>query len=274
MASFRHAAMSGNDWETHELCAYNITIQFQDTATFFGMDPLPQPSLISSEIFSHPDNVTDPSIHDLLFYMDHAMKGMGAYSLGISMLMALGYDSQTRKIVTGRSTTFTICGEQHHTESNVCLLDIMDDDNILLLLRINEQPQVLELKDPEPQLIAETIAAFQRDNARRLVLGQDPINVKVMPAIILTGSSPTFLKIPVTKELAQAVKLGQFPVTPTTVYAHLPVVPSPTLHLCDVMKPLDNRRHILACFEAFKLFVNWYVVCKAVVDLKSLLMMA
>jgi siroheme synthase len=37
------------------------------------------------------------------------------------------------------------------------------------------------------------------------VLGQDAIDAKVMPGIILVGSSPTFYKIPVTKDLAQAV---------------------------------------------------------------------
>ena len=243
-------AMSGNDWDTYDLCAYNITIQFQDTVTFFGMDPLPQLSLVSNEIFSN---------QSLLFHMDRAMLGMGVHSFGFQLLKALGYESFNSTLITGERIILTICGEQHYTNPNVCLLD-MDDDNILLLLRANKEPEELEFsqKDPEPQLIAEAIAAFQRDNARRHTLGQDPIDVKVMPAIVLTGSSPTFLKIPVTKELAQAVELGQFPTTPTTVCAHLPVVPSPTLHLCDILKPLDNQRQILACFEAFKLFVKGY----------------
>ena len=113
-------------------------------------------------------------------------------------------------------------------------------------------------KDPEPQLIAEAIAAFQTNNTRRTrVLGQNAIDTNVIPGIVLAGSSPTFYKIPITAELAQAVELGLFPATPTVVYAHLPVVPCPACRLSEGMKPLDNRVQILSCYEAFKQFVNW-----------------
>jgi hypothetical protein len=78
-----------------------------------------------------------------------------------------------------------------------------------------------------------------------------------MPGIILVGSSPTFYKIPVTKKLAQVVALGSFPATPTVVHAHLPAVPRPARRLSEGIKPLDNRRHIFACYEVFRQFVNW-----------------
>ena len=78
-----------------------------------------------------------------------------------------------------------------------------------------------------------------------------------MPGITLVGSSPTFYKIPVAKDLAQAVALGRFPATPTAVYAHLPAVPRPARRLSEGMKPLDNGRHILTFYKAFKQFMNW-----------------
>lgn len=43
--------------------------------------------------------------------------------------------------------------------------------------------------------------------------------------------------------------------TPTTVYAHIPNVPKPSQRYREGMKPLDNRRNFLACYEAFKPFV-------------------
>ena len=61
-----------------------------------------------------------------------------------------------------------------------------------------------------------------------------------------------FYKIPVTRQLAQAVALGRFPTTQTVVYAHLLAVPCLARRLSEGMKPLDNRRHILACYEALR----------------------
>ena len=77
-----------------------------------------------------------------------------------------------------------------------------------------------------------------------------------MPGITLVGFSPTFHKIPATKELSQAGALGSFPGIPTVVYAHLPAVPRPARRLSEGMKPLDNRSHIISCYEAFRHFVN------------------
>ena len=131
----------------------------------------------------------------------------------------------------------------------------MADDDILLL--VQKDKRHIERKDPEPQLIAEAIVAFQTNNTRRRrVLSQDPIDARVMAGITLVGSSPTFYKIPVTQELAWAVEQGQFPVTPTVVYAHIPAVARPSRRLNEGMKPLGDRRYILSCYEAFKQFVN------------------
>ena len=73
----------------------------------------------------------------------------------------------------------------------------------------------------------------------------------------MTGTSPTFFKIPVTVELSRAVELGLYPATPTVVSMHVPDIPRPDRRLNEGMRPLDNRRSILACFEAFKQFVVW-----------------
>jgi hypothetical protein len=44
MATLLRSPKSGSDWGLNELLAYSIDIQFQDAATFFGVNPLPQPS--------------------------------------------------------------------------------------------------------------------------------------------------------------------------------------------------------------------------------------
>ncbi|KAG8218087.1 hypothetical protein J3R82DRAFT_3598 [Butyriboletus roseoflavus] len=121
-----------------------------------------------------------------------------------------------------------------------------------------EDKQHMEPKDPEPQLIADAIAAFQTNNYRRTrILGQDPIAHKVMPGITLKGTSPIFYKIPITAQLAQSVALDMYPATPTVVHARLPALARPARRLSEGMKPLDNRATILACYEAFKRFMQY-----------------
>ena len=67
-------AKCGSDWGTRELHSYNIRIQFQDAATFFGTNPLPQLA-IAEEIFTslNADDMTNDSNYKLVRYMDLAM---------------------------------------------------------------------------------------------------------------------------------------------------------------------------------------------------------
>lgn len=73
----------------------------------------------------------------------------------------------------------------------------------------------------------------------------------------MSGTSPAFFKIPVTTALLQCIELEIFPHTPTGVIGHVPDVlrPNRRFNSNEGMIPLDNRRVILECFEAFKKFV-------------------
>jgi hypothetical protein len=68
----------------------------------------------------------------------------------------------------------------------------------------------------------------------------------------MTRTSPTFFKIPVTAELDRGI---HYPANPTIVLTHFPDLSRPELRLSEGMKPLDNRRAILQCYEAFKRFI-------------------
>ena len=258
MTSFLRSPKSGSDWGPSDLSAYNIHIEFQDAATFFGVNPLPQPA-VANEVLTRldADDMTNDSHYKFVRYMNLAMDPVpgeesAVDDFAVCLLTLLGFVPRPRMTRTRADIPLIICGEQHHAKTDVC---VVDEDDILLL--VQEDKRHKERKDPEPQLIVEAIAAFQANNTRRTrVLGQETIDTKVMPGITLVGSSPTFYKIPVTKELANSVALGRFPLTETVVYAHLPTVPRPARRLSEDMKPLDNRRHILACYEAFKQFMN------------------
>ncbi|KZP31648.1 hypothetical protein FIBSPDRAFT_775593 [Athelia psychrophila] len=258
MANLLRSAKSGNDWTVNELVAYNITVQLQDVTTFFGVNPLAQPT-VAQEVLTKLDanDMTHDDNYQLLRYMDLAKDRIpeeesAVDDFAVQLLTVLGYRLRRRAIRRRANIPLTICGTQCRTITDVCIVDAGDT-----LLVIQEDKRHKELRDSEPRLIAEAIAAFQSNNTRRTQdLGQDPVAVKVIPGITMVGSSPTFYKVPVTTELAQAVALGEYPATPTIVYAHLPDVPRPDRRLSEGMKPLDNRRSIMACYEAFKQFVN------------------
>ena len=220
--------------------------------TFFGVNPLPQPA-VANEILTRikADDMKNDANYKFLCYMDLTMNPVPAeesavVDFAVCLLTLLDYAPRTR-IIRRRSTS-----RLPSAESNVIQqpMSVVDEDDILLL--VQEDKRHKERKDPEPQLVTQAIAAFQTNNTRRTRVFSQVVNdAMVMPGITLVGSSPTFYKIPVTKEFAQ----GQFPAAPIVVYAHLPAVPRPA-RLSEGMKPLENRWHILACCEAFRQFVN------------------
>ena len=259
MAKTIRSPKSGSDWTINDLTAYNITVVRQNATTFFGQAALPPPP-------RHPDllnrltadEMEDEESYQVVRYMDLAMdpvpgeeSAVDDFAMQLLRMMgyaggALGRDLRSRKDIP-----LFICGEWRYAKADVC---VMGRNGYLLL--VQEDKRHLEIMDPEPQLVAGAIAAVQSNNRTRDLLGLDPLDVKVMAGITMTGTSPTFFKIPVTFELIEAVQRGEYPASPTVVAMHRPDVPRSACRLNEGMRPLDNRRCILACFEAFKQFVN------------------
>jgi len=72
----------------------------------------------------------------------------------------------------------------------------------------------------------------------------------------MVGTTPTFYKIPVTKDLLQHVAQGTYPPNPIHVTFCQPPIPRPARRYSEGMKPLDNRQRILGCYEAFKTVIG------------------
>jgi hypothetical protein len=70
----------------------------------------------------------------------------------------------------------------------------------------------------------------------------------------MAGTSPSFFKIPVTKTLLSHIRSGTCPPCETCVTYCYDSVHFNRRH--HGMIPLDNRREILKCYEAFKVFVG------------------
>lgn len=72
----------------------------------------------------------------------------------------------------------------------------------------------------------------------------------------MIGTLPVFFKIPVSMALATHIRHGTYPPEETPVTYCYPQVPRPARQCNEGMKPLDNRREILKCYEAFKTVVG------------------
>ncbi len=70
------------------------------------------------------------------------------------------------------------------------------------------------------------------------------------------GTSPTFFKIPVSMSLLTHIRRGMCPRDVTAVTFCQPPVPRPERRWSEGMMPLDSRRQILGCYEAFKMVMG------------------
>ncbi|KAF9487797.1 hypothetical protein BDN71DRAFT_578874 [Pleurotus eryngii] len=258
MANIIRSAKSASDWTMNDLHAYNFQIRFEDAATFFGATPLSPPA-VSQDILTtpDPDDALDDHVYNFLAQMDLAMlpsepEESSVIDFVVALFHALGYIHRPRVVRTRKQLQFLACGETKHAKPDICIIDRSVNDVILL---VQEDKRFYSGADADAQLIAEAIAAFQSNNVRRRRAGLEELDSKIIPGIIMVGTAPSFFKIPVTEQLSECVAQGQYPPTPTIVTGHVPDLPRPNRRFSEGMKPLDNRRVILQCYEAFKQFV-------------------
>ncbi|KZT04744.1 uncharacterized protein LAESUDRAFT_657346 [Laetiporus sulphureus 93-53] len=260
MANLIRYAKSGSDWTQNDLDAYNINVRLENATAFFGVEDLPPPS-IDQEVLTTLDAANMASVPNavLINLLDLAMapepNGESAVDdFAVALFTNLGYVNQHRVARTRKNIPFLICGERRYAKADVCLIDRRENDILLVVQedkRFREDPLAVRC-----QLIAEAIAAFSYSNGLRESAGLEPLESKIMPGIVLVGTTPTFYKIPVTAELARHIAHGTYPVERTVVSSHVPDLPRPTRRYSEGMKPLDNRQAILRCYEAFKRVVG------------------
>jgi hypothetical protein len=258
MAQLLRTAKSGNDWTANELRAYNITVVPQNKELFFGTIDFPDPAepslagFITAETWQ---DASDKNTRQLLQYLDLAMNPKIGQEAAVDNLVAellrgLDYDDENRIVFIRHAIPFLICGENLVTQTDVCIID--DKNQILLLLQ--EDKRSTSMKDPEPQVIAEAIAAFALNNRKRERGLHLPLRNSIMyPCLTMVGTLPIFYKITVTAALSQAVQSGCFPEVGTRVLRYIPALPRRN---SEGMRPLPNRLDILRCLEAFKRFLG------------------
>ncbi|KAF9481043.1 hypothetical protein BDN70DRAFT_575000 [Pholiota conissans] len=249
-----HPAKSGNDWTAGDLAFYGVKIEYQDVQQFFGEVPLPAPSICQGFLTADTNNdATDRESAVLMYYLKLATDAPEGYKETILpffvmvLFDSLGYNRGFCGRCSWAALPFLNSGQVRDVSIDAALMKSQPNCRISLVVH----QDMLEGKtgeDATARLIAEAVAAFQFTNDTRRMEGLAELNGQVIPGIIMTGTLPTFFKIPITQELARSVESGQPTATPTLINGHVPGV----LHPKDGMMPLDNRRVLLQCFEAFK----------------------
>ena len=253
----KYSAKSGNDWTSDDLAAYNITVEPQDAPTFFGHPRLPEPNVTPKEVLevAEPDGAATEDGARLLRYLHKATDPEARCIVDFAKWLfeeTCQYLGRT-DIFSRETIPLTVCREVKETMASITIVN----DALQYLMVLQEGGSRIGGADPEPLLIAEAIAAFAMNNEiRENKLGLPPLQSGVIPGITLKGTSPTFYKIPVTVDLVTAVAEGRFPEDETVVHAYVPELPRPDRREIEGMKPLDNRRIIFSCLEAFKQFVD------------------
>ena len=267
MANLIRSVKAGSDWTETELCAYNIEVVSENVAAFFGNADLPSPTttirpvILAYETYPAaglPTESTDECDDNELFrLMEKAMKitpgeNSTVVSFAHRLLWLLKYGSLEHYLHLRMDIPLYMCSANTLTQPDICLVEYPTQRNVLLF---QEDKRHLEGNDPEPQLIAEAIAAFQFHNHRLSALGLPTVNAAVIPGITMVRTAPTFYKIEVNTALVEAVELGEYPLQTTIVHKLIPPVQVLKDFQQDGMKPLENRAVILSCFEAFKKFL-------------------
>ena len=253
MANILRSSKSGSDWTSNELIAYNINIRTQSPQAFFrrhaeatleDVDPL----LINSTVDA--DNVPDDTFK-YLSYLDVASNATQEAFIDLfsqETLRVLGFEE--RGLILGARVVIPliICGDSlRSAQTDVCLLDRRS----MILLVLQEDKTVFNKTQPEPQVIAEAIAAYQYNNEKRQTRGLPILDAMTIPCITMVGTRPTFYLVPVTQALSDAVVTGQYPETPTTVVKCVTYL-GHNRRISEGMETPEYRQLAFQCFVAFK----------------------
>ncbi|KAG2075824.1 hypothetical protein BDR04DRAFT_800932 [Suillus decipiens] len=207
--------------------SYNISIVTQSKEQFFHTALLGQtdnPLLNGFMSTLLRQDAADNETAKLLQYMELAENAGGneiaVYNFIAKLMEKLEYDHGNRIIFLRRKICFYVGTSTAPAQAGVCIMD--GNDKIILLVHADE------LKDPEPQVIAEAIAAaygYWSLHYRRL-------STITFPAITMHSTYPIFYKITVTAQLSDAVRNGLYPPTETRVLRYVPDLPLPTIRGC------------------------------------------
>ncbi|KAF8993272.1 hypothetical protein BDQ17DRAFT_1413021 [Cyathus striatus] len=256
MANLIRSAKYGSDWTLHDLKSQNISLNEIDCLTFFGLKELPQPSVDPELLANVKADTMEEDDHVLLmYYLNDAMipdeKESGVLNFIFHLFTTIGYSAPGRIPRLQSNYPLFICHTKKTATIDACIRDV-PQNSIHLIVKIEKRLDESDRENAQARLVAEAVAAFHHNNSIREKNGFPPLEEAVMPGIVMVVTAPVFFKIPVTNTLSTHNRHGTYPPEETRVNYCYPPVPRPDLLRREGMKPLDNRRVIFQCYEAFK----------------------
>ncbi|KAF9517287.1 hypothetical protein BS47DRAFT_1435234 [Hydnum rufescens UP504] len=252
MTHIFRSAKSGINWASQELEAYNITVQHQAAQKFFGSEPtqLPQidPKFVTGTVDSK--RLSDTSFRLLLYLSLASCANTGQKSalhdFSCEILRLVGFEERGTLLRSHYGIPLVIGGETRLARTNICLIHPI----IPILLVLQEDTFRFGSRDPEAQVIAGAIAAFQFNNRAHLHPRLNDFDSMTIPCITMRGTHPVFYKVPVTKALSSAVMHAAYP-HKTTIVTKCRVPPLSEWS-CEGMEVPAFRRVALQYYQAFK----------------------
>ncbi|KIJ17164.1 hypothetical protein PAXINDRAFT_73571 [Paxillus involutus ATCC 200175] len=222
MSDLSRSAKSGNNWSSYDLDAYNIVIRNQSPRAFFGHNLPTTLENIDPEFLTA--GVTTGAANDntnrLLSYLPlasqaHANQVPAIRDFATELLRMLGFEEPSFVLRSRYTIPPQICGVlRRHTQADISLVNRCGP-TICLIVQAARDP--ITGDDPEAQVIAKAIAAFQTNNRKRAHLGKEMKDSMSIPCITMVGTRPIFYVVPVTQELSKAVERGDYPEVVTKV---------------------------------------------------------
>ena len=161
----------------------------------------------------------------------------------------LGYLRDTSGVLFSRHhMPLQICGDPNRSARSSVSLVLAPRGAVLLLAQTTANGP--RPHDPEPQVIAEAIAAFQWNNRSQAQLGEPELDSMTIPCITMIGTRPTFYLVPVTRELSDAIATAQYPRSPTVVKKCVAELEG--IQPSEGMENLAFRQFALQHFTAFR----------------------
>jgi hypothetical protein len=160
---------SGSDWGRNELMSFNITVTTILPEQFFRQGANLSLTGLDLALITAPldaTNVSDDTYH-FLSYLDlttNTSQKTAIDDFTHKLLCIVGFEECGFILCTHHTISLSICGDNNKvTQRYVCLLD--QQSTILLVLQ--EDKTIFNPSDPEPQVVAEAITAYQFNNQKR-----------------------------------------------------------------------------------------------------------
>ncbi|KAF9517288.1 hypothetical protein BS47DRAFT_1375764 [Hydnum rufescens UP504] len=198
---------SGSEWEQEDLEKYSITIQRQSPRQFFGFIPteLPQvgQAFLTSTLATKELSYSCFQLHQYLeLASEPEVRETAIDDFAREILRAVEFEERGVVLRARHVIPLSMSGEgTTSARTNICLFH----GNMEMVLLLQQNKTDASSRDPEPQLIAEAIAAFQANNLARTKAHLSELDRMTIPCLTMVGTRPTFYKIPITKALSDAV---------------------------------------------------------------------